>query len=85
MKISILLPYKENFSPDYPGAVSLFIYETTKQIAQVKTAANLVHEIFKNKTKEKTAIILPNQELLRPLISSLPASIDNLSLSISNP
>ena len=30
MKISILLPYKENFSPDYPGAVSLFIYETTK-------------------------------------------------------
>ena len=25
MKISILLPYKENYSPDYPGAVSLFI------------------------------------------------------------
>ena len=64
---------------------NIFIYETTKQIAQVKTAANLVHDIFKNKTKEKTAIILPNQELLRPLISSLPASIDNLSLSISNP
>ncbi len=30
MKISILLPYKENFSPEYPGAVSLFVYETTK-------------------------------------------------------
>ena len=28
MKISILLPYKENFSPDYPGAVSLFIKDT---------------------------------------------------------
>ena len=28
MKISILLPYKENFSPDYPGAVSLFINDT---------------------------------------------------------
>ena len=25
MKISILLPYKENFSPDYPGAVSIFV------------------------------------------------------------
>ena len=25
MNISILLPYKENFSPQYPGAVSLFI------------------------------------------------------------
>ncbi len=30
MKISILLPYKENFSPEYPGAVSLFVYETTR-------------------------------------------------------
>ena len=30
MKISILLPYKENFSPQYPGAVSLFVYETTR-------------------------------------------------------
>ena len=29
MKISILLPYKENFSPLYPGAVSLFVYETS--------------------------------------------------------
>ena len=30
MKIAILLPYKENFSPVYPGAVSLFVYETSK-------------------------------------------------------
>ena len=30
MKISILLPYKENFSPDYPGAVSFFVSETKK-------------------------------------------------------
>ena len=30
MLISILLPYKENFSPEYPGAVSLFVYETSK-------------------------------------------------------
>ena len=28
MKIAILLPYKENFSPDYPGAVSLFVNDT---------------------------------------------------------
>ena len=29
MKISILLPYKENFSPSYPGAVSLFVNDTS--------------------------------------------------------
>ena len=28
MKISILLPYKENYSPNYPGAVSLSINDT---------------------------------------------------------
>ena len=28
MKISILLPLKENFSPEYPGAVSIFINDT---------------------------------------------------------
>ena len=29
MKIAILLPYKENFSPIYPGAVSLFVKDTS--------------------------------------------------------
>ena len=29
MKISILLPYKENFSPKYAGAVSLFVKDTS--------------------------------------------------------
>ena len=30
MKISILLPFKENFSPSYAGAVSLFVNDTLK-------------------------------------------------------
>ena len=30
-KISILLPYKENFSPEYPGAVSLYVKATTEK------------------------------------------------------
>ena len=29
MKISVLLPYKENFAPNYAGAVSLFVKDTT--------------------------------------------------------
>ena len=31
MKISILLPYKENFSPEYPGAVSIFVNSVIKK------------------------------------------------------
>ena len=30
MKISILLPYKENYSSDYAGAVSVFVNSVTK-------------------------------------------------------
>ena len=29
MKISILLPYKENYSPEYSGAVSIFVNSTS--------------------------------------------------------
>ena len=31
MKISILLPFKENYSPNYAGAVSLFVNDTIKK------------------------------------------------------
>jgi len=30
MKTSILLPYKENYSPEYAGAVSIFVHSTNK-------------------------------------------------------
>jgi len=30
LKVSILLPFKENFSPSYAGAVSLFVNDTIK-------------------------------------------------------
>ena len=37
MKISILLPYKENFSPKLAGAVSLFVNDITKESVYNKT------------------------------------------------
>ena len=37
MKISILLPYKENFAHNYAGAVSLFVNDITKESIFRKT------------------------------------------------
>ena len=37
MKISILLPYKENFTPNYAGAVSLFVNDITNESVFKKT------------------------------------------------
>ena len=66
MKISILLPYKENFSPSYPGAVSLFVYETS-----------IISKFKKNITvfgstslKKKFSIKYKNIELKKALLKS---------------
>ena len=37
MKISVLLPYKENFSANYAGAVSLFVKDTIQNSKYFKS------------------------------------------------
>ena len=37
MKISVLLPYKENFSENYAGAVSLFVKDTIRHSKHFKS------------------------------------------------
>jgi glycosyltransferase involved in cell wall biosynthesis len=51
MKISILLPYKENFSPKYAGAVSLFVKDITDHSIFKKTTF-----IFGNMTYKKSLL-----------------------------
>ena len=51
MKISILLPFKENFSPEYAGAVSLNINETLKISKYKKYTTVFGNTNFKNKFK----------------------------------
>ena len=49
MNISILLPYKENYSPNYPGAVSLFVDATTKVSKYKKNITIFGNTEFKKK------------------------------------
>ena len=53
MKIGILLPYKENFSPEYPGAVSLFVNETSQPSKYKKNIVVFGNTNFKKKFKIK--------------------------------
>ena len=48
MKISILLPYKENFSSNYPGAVSIFISSVIKKSKYKKNITVYGSTNFKN-------------------------------------
>ena len=53
MKISILLPYKENFTPDYAGAVSLFLNDTIKLSKYKKNIQVFGNTSFKKKIINK--------------------------------
>ena len=62
MKISILLPYKENFSPIYPGAVSLFVKDTSN-ISNYKK--NIIVKIKDYKWNDKSSIELEIIDLIK--------------------
>ena len=49
MKISVLLPYKENFSSSYAGAVSIFVDSTNKLSKFKKDITVFGSTNFKNK------------------------------------
>ena len=53
MRISILLPYKENFSPTYPGAVSIFLNSVIKLSKYKKKITVYGSTFYKEKYKIK--------------------------------
>ena len=53
MKISILLPLKENFSPSYAGAVSLFINDTLKSSIFKKNITVFGHTNYRKKFNQR--------------------------------
>ena len=76
MKIAILLPYKENFSPEYPGAVSLFVNETSKISRYKKDIIVFGNTNFKKKYNLKYL----NISLLKnPLISQTKEYVKKFS------
>ena len=65
MKISILLPYKENFSPSYAGAVSLFVNDTTNLSKYKNKTVIFGNTQFKDKFKLKYINIDPSSFFLQ--------------------
>ncbi len=65
MKISILLPYKENFSPNYAGAVSLFLNDTIRLSKYNKNIQVFGNTSFKKKLLSNYTNIKFNKFFLR--------------------
>ena len=77
MKISILLPYKENFSPEYPGAVSLFVYETT-----INSKFKNLKIIEKNNNKIKDDNLLITKDFSVKIFGTIEVDIDEKNKKI---
>ena len=65
MKISILLPFKENFSPSYAGAVSLFINDTLKYSKFKKNITVFGYTDYKKKFRNKYVNIITKKKLFQ--------------------
>ena len=65
MKISILLPYKENYSPTYPGAVSLFVNSVSKKSVFHKEITIYGSTKYKNKLSSNYVNIPLSKEFLK--------------------
>ena len=65
MKISILLPYKENFSPEYPGAVSIFVNSTNKHSKFKRNVTIYGSTEFKKKLSQNFLNISLSKKILK--------------------
>ena len=63
MNISILLPYKENFSPNYAGAVSIFVNDITN-VSKYKNTTFIFGNTHAKKTLSKNYINLDLEKKL---------------------
>ena len=64
MKISILLPYKENFSPTYPGAVSIFL----NSVIRLSKYKNNITVFGNTEYKEKYKIKYKNIDIPKKIL-----------------
>ena len=56
------------------------IYPATKNVNQVNIVSNIISDL-----KGKTAIILPNQDLVLPMLNAIPKKVKSYNLSLSFP
>ena len=84
MKISILLPYKENFSPEYPGAVSLFVYETSRISKYKKNITIFGNTSFKKKFNLKYVNIDLKKEIFTSQTKNYVKKFINIEKKMSS-
>ena len=77
----------DTFLSRNPGSVKRRIIETSSDVAQVKLLTGLINELSDLTTENahQTAVILADENLLIPLLTSLPANIPDINITMGYP
>jgi ATP-dependent helicase/nuclease subunit B len=82
--------FKQNsfnwITDNYAHKKHIEIIGTPKNIGQIKYIGELLHTISqKNKTLQNTAVVLGDENLLMPLLNSIPEQIDAINITMGLP
>lgn len=75
--------FKGNYFSSHPKSIT--ITGVTRGEMQVKAAGQIIHEWMKEESDKSTAIILPDEKLLLPLLNSLPESVKTFNVTMGFP
>lgn len=80
--------YKKNpflfYSNNYLSPKNVSVIGVPKMIGQAKTISSIISDFSAEKLK-KTAIVLGEEQLLEPLLNSLPCNIDKVNITMGLP
>ena len=75
---------QQNFKSNYNSPKNISVIGTQKSVAQAKVIGQLLSELD-SKTIEKTALVLADENLLLPVLNSLPDNITNTNITMGLP
>ncbi len=66
------------------GAINISVIDVASETGQAQQAADIIRTM-QNAPDENTAIVLPNSELLLPVLYALPESVEKLNITMGYP
>ena len=70
---------------NYTSPKNITVVGTPKQVGQVKYIGELLNQLHETKTLSNTAVILGDENLLMPLLNSIPKQIDAVNITMGLP
>jgi hypothetical protein len=72
-------------SKHYKSPKNISVVGTPKNIGQVKYVGTLLQQLYSENKLQNTALVLANEELLVPILNSIPSAIEDINITMGLP